>query len=72
MNPGGIHRLQCKTCNKSYVGRTGRSSEIRHGEHIRYIKTNNALSAYALHILNNSHEYVTQNIPFNYYKHAEK
>ena len=25
LNSSGIHRLQCKTCNKSYVGQTGRS-----------------------------------------------
>ena len=47
-----IYRLQCKTCNKLYVGQTGRSIEIRHRKHVRYIKTNNPLSAYALHILN--------------------
>ena len=43
--------------NKSYVGQTGSSIEIRHGEHVRYIETNNPLSAYAFHILNNRHEY---------------
>ena len=57
MNSSGIYRLQCKTCKKSYVGQTERSIEIRHGEHVRYIKTNNSLSAYALHILNNRQEY---------------
>ena len=57
MNASEIYRLQCKTCNKSYVGQTGISTEIRHREHLRYIKTNNPLSAYALHILNNRHEY---------------
>jgi hypothetical protein len=30
---------------------------ICHREHIVYIKTNNPVSAYALHILNNKHEY---------------
>jgi hypothetical protein len=30
---------------------------IRHREHTRYIKTNNPISAYALHMLNNKHEY---------------
>ena len=39
------------------VGQTGRSIEIRHREHVRYIKTNNPLSSYALHIINNRHEY---------------
>ena len=41
----------------AYVGQTGRSLTTRHREHIRYIKTNNPLSAYAMHILNNRHEY---------------
>ena len=41
----------------SYVGQTGRSIEIRLRERIRYIKTNNPVSAYALHILDHRHEY---------------
>ena len=53
----GIYMLQCKTCKKSYDGQTGRSLTVRHREHIRYIKTNNPLSAYAMHILNNQQEY---------------
>ena len=57
MNASGIYRLQCTICNKSYVGQTARSIEIRHRKHVRYIKTNNPLSADALHILNNRHEY---------------
>jgi len=36
-----------------------RSINVRHKEHIRYIRTNNPLSAYALHILWNRHEYGT-------------
>jgi uncharacterized ubiquitin-like protein YukD len=44
--------------NDSYVGQTGRSLGIRHEERTRYIKTNNAVSAYDLHILNNKHECV--------------
>ena len=57
INSSGMYKLQSKSCNKSYVGQTGRSVEIRHCEHVRYIKTNNPISAYALHILNNRHEY---------------
>ena len=34
-----------------------RSIGIRHHEHTRYIKTNNPTSSYALHTLNNKHEY---------------
>ena len=33
-----------------------RLEEIRHREHVRYVKTNNPLLAYTLHILNNRHE----------------
>ena len=41
-----------KHAKKSYVGQTGRSLAVRHREHTRYVKTNNPLSAYAMHILN--------------------
>jgi hypothetical protein len=40
-----------------YVGQSGTSINVRHGEHVRYIRTNNPQSAYALHILQNKHEY---------------
>jgi len=58
-NPSGIYKLKCNTCNNLYVGQSGRSVNVRHKEHIRYIRTNNPLSAYALHILQNRHEYGT-------------
>jgi hypothetical protein len=57
INSSGIYKLQCKTWNKSYVGQTGGSIGKKHREHIRYIKTNNPFSAYALNILNNRHKY---------------
>ena len=57
INSSGIHIVQCKTCNKWYVGQNGRLIEITHREHMRCIKTNNPVSAYALHSLNNRHEY---------------
>jgi hypothetical protein len=56
-DPSGIYELRCNTCNKSYVGQSGRSIKIRYKEHIRYIRTNNSTSAYAAHILENRHEY---------------
>jgi len=40
-----------------YVGQSGRSINVRHKEHVKYIRTNNPQSAYALHILQNRHEY---------------
>ena len=58
-NPSGIYKLKCNTCSNVYVGQSGISLNIRHKEHIRCIRTNNPLSAYALHILQNRHEYVS-------------
>ena len=59
LNTSGIYKMQCNTCNESYVGQTGRSLITRHRENIRYINIKNPLSAYAMHILNNRHEYGT-------------
>ena len=56
-NPRGVYRLKCNTCNKVYVGQSGRTITKRYKEHIRYIKSNNALSAFATHILQNIHEF---------------
>ena len=53
----GIYSMICKTCNKAYIGQTSRNLTTRYREHIRYIKNNDPQSAYALHILNNRHEY---------------
>ena len=61
MNPSGVYEIKCNTCSKNYVGQSGRPIATRHKEHIRYIKTNKPVSAYAIHILNNRHEYGTAN-----------
>jgi hypothetical protein len=45
------------TCQKSYVGQTNNNLKSRFQKHIRYIKSNNPHSSYALHILNSRHEY---------------
>jgi response regulator of citrate/malate metabolism len=45
------------TCNKSYVGQSGRTIAVRYKEHIRYIRTNTLTSAYAIHTLNQCHDY---------------
>jgi hypothetical protein len=44
-NPSGIYKLKCNTCNAVYVGQTGRAINVRHKEHIQYIRTNNPMSA---------------------------
>ena len=58
-NPSGIYKLKCNTCDNVYVGQSGRSVNVRHKEHIRYIRTNNPLSAYSVHVLQNRDEYGT-------------
>ena len=58
-NPSGIYKLKCNTCDNVYVGQSVRSVNVRHKEHVRYIRTNIPLSAYALHVLQNRHEYGT-------------
>jgi len=58
-NPSGIYELKCNTSNRAYIGQSGRSIAVRHKEHVRYIWTNSPTSAYALHILNNKHDFGT-------------
>jgi len=33
-NPNGIYSLKCNTCNKKYVGQSGRGIDTRYKEHI--------------------------------------
>jgi len=58
-NSSGIYKLKCNTCNNSYAGQSGRSTATKYKEHTQYIRTNNPIWAYALHILNNRCEYGT-------------
>jgi hypothetical protein len=53
----GIYALTCNTCQQIYVGQTSRSLKLWFQEHTRYIRKNSPQSAYALHILENQHEY---------------
>jgi len=68
----GIYKLTCKTCKKAYVGQTSRNLRARHQEHTRYIKNNDPRSAYALHILNNKHEYGTMEETMTLLKKIDK
>jgi len=56
----------------SYNGQTSRSLKQRYQEHIRYIKNNEPQSAYALHILNNKHEYDPIKDTMTLMKHIDK
>jgi hypothetical protein len=37
-DPSGIYKLKCNTCNKVYVGQSGRAIKVSFKEHIRYIR----------------------------------
>ena len=71
-NPSGVYRLKCNTCNKVYVGQSGRAITKRYKEHIRYIKSNNPTSAYAAHILQNIHEFGTEKDAMHLVKTCQK
>ena len=71
-NPSGIYKLQRNTCKDVYVGLSGRDINTRYKEHIQYIRTNNPISAYATHILNNRHEYGTANNTVQILKKCDK
>ena len=49
--------MECKTCNKAYIGQTGRDITQRYRERIRYTRNNDPQSAYAEHIVRNILEY---------------
>ena len=59
LEAGYKSKLKCNTCNNVYIGQSGRSINVRHKEYTRHIKTNNPLSAYALHISQSGREYGT-------------
>jgi len=59
INPSGVYELKCNACNKVYLGQSSKLITIRPKEHIRYIRTNNQTSTYAMHTLDNRHEYGT-------------
>ena len=56
-NPSWIYQLKCSSCNKAYVAQSGRAKSLRHKEHLQYIRNNNPISAYAMHILHNRHQF---------------
>jgi len=54
-NKCGICQLTCPTCNKKYIGQTGRAFRIRFHEHFRDFKQGNRKSSFAQHLLENGH-----------------
>jgi hypothetical protein len=71
-NPAGIYKINCNTRKRSYIGQTGHNIITRHKEYVPYIKNNNPLSAYTMHILHNRHEYGTPTSTLKLLNHCQK
>jgi len=52
----GIYKLNCRSCDGSYIGQTGRNFKTRFKEHVNDIKNNRGKTGYSQHILENGHE----------------
>ena len=65
-DPSSIYERKCKTCNKVYLGQSGRTIGVRFKEHIIY---NNSISAY---ILDNKHGYGTKEDTLELLKACQK
>jgi len=56
-NPSGIYQPKFNTYNNAYIGQSGKLITVWQREHLHYIRNNNPTSAYAMHILDNRHEF---------------
>ena len=46
----GVYKLTCNSCDKFYIGQTGRSFQTRYKEHVKAITRGHNTSTYADHI----------------------
>jgi len=53
----GVCQLECPTCNKKFVGQTGRPFRIRFREHYNDYKYANNRSKFAHHIIDEDHSF---------------
>jgi hypothetical protein len=67
-----MYKMTCDSCQKVYIGQTGRNLTTRYKEHIRNIRFNNEESAFAQHILGNGHQYGPMEQIMEMIKYAEK
>ena len=53
--PGVVYRIPCKVCNKSYIGQTGKGSELRKKQHKTSIRNGDSESGIFLHLRDHDH-----------------
>jgi hypothetical protein len=68
----GIYKLTCQSCQKVYIGQTGRKLSTRYKEHIRSIRLNKDDSAFEQRILNKQHQYGPMNTIMKMVEQAKK
>ena len=50
-----VDQLSCQTCNKKYIGQTGRSFQKCFQEHLNDFKNKYGKSKFTQHLINNTH-----------------
>ena len=55
----GIYKITCNSCDKFYLGQTGRPLIERFKEHLPTKNLDNLKSNYARHIIDNNHKYTS-------------
>ena len=53
--PGVVYRIPCKVCNKSYLGQTGKGTELRKKQHKTNVRNGDTDSGIFLHLQDNGH-----------------
>jgi len=57
----GVYQLECPTCNKKYIGQTGRPFRVRFREHYNDYKYAHNTSKFAKHVIEEDHSFGPMN-----------
>jgi hypothetical protein len=57
----GVYQLECPTCNKKYIGQTGRPFRVRFREHYNDYRHEHNRSKFAQHVLEEGHSFGPMN-----------
>jgi hypothetical protein len=71
-NRNGVYQLTCTTCNKRYIGQTGRPFRTRFKEHERDFKHNTYKSNFARHLAEEQHPFPPINECMEILHHVKK
>jgi len=57
----GVYQLECPSCNKKYIGQTGRPFRVRFREHYNDYKYGHNKSKFAQHVIDEGHSFGPMN-----------